>query len=204
MLFTDTYKTIEKPCEASFKDKGSKFLGYAFPVKSEEDVKKYLNELKKQYHDATHHCYAYILGPNSEAQRSNDDGEPSNSAGKPILRAIVSNQLTNTLIVVVRYFGGKLLGVPGLIHAYGETALETIKQAIIIEKIVEELYEITFDYEVENQIFKILKQHEAKIISIDKNEKCCLRFVCRMSHSKFISNVFKEIASVDIQFVQII
>ena len=122
MLFTDTYKTIVDKSQGEFKDKGSKFIALAFEVNTEEEVKNILAEIKKEHYNAAHHCYAYILTPSKQIQKSNDDREPNNTAGKPILRAILSHNLTNTLVVVVRYFGGKLLGVPGLIQAYGEAA----------------------------------------------------------------------------------
>ena len=145
MLFEDTYLTIKEPSEGLFKDKGSKFSSFAFPASSEEDVKKFLAELKKQHPSANHHCYAFRLGADKQAYRANDDGEPSNTAGKPILGQIQSKDLTNILIVVVRYFGGTLLGVSGLINAYKLAAAEAIQNATIIEKTVDDIYEIKFD-----------------------------------------------------------
>lgn len=200
MLFTDIYKTIEKASQSDYRDRGSKFLGFAYPVKSDSEVKDALLQLRKQYYDATHHCYAYIIGPNSEQQRANDDGEPANSAGKPIQRAIQSKGLTNVLVVVVRYFGGKLLGVPGLINAYGNTALDALNHAKVIEKIVEEVHNVTFDYPDENTVFKILKQGEARILNIEKTEKCVITFASRMSKSQQLSNALKESLSLHTEF----
>lgn len=165
MLFSDSYKTISGTSEAEFKDKGSRFIGYAFPVMSEAEVKGIVQKLKKEHYAAAHHCYAFVLGASQQVQKSNDDREPNNTAGKPILRAILSKELTNTLVVVVRYFGGKLLGVPGLIHAYGEAATEALNKASIVEKIVSERYEIEGGFEDENEVYKIYKNFGLKIIS---------------------------------------
>ncbi|MDZ4758168.1 MAG: YigZ family protein [Bacteroidota bacterium] len=203
MLFTDTYKTIVGPTQASFRDRGSKFMGYAFPVKSEEEVKLHISQLKKEFHDATHHCYAYIIGPNAEAQRANDDGEPANTAGKPIQRAIHARGLTNVLVVVVRYFGGKLLGVPGLINAYGNTATETLNEAVVIEKIVEEVHQVTFNYEVENAVFKMLKNHDAIILQIDKLQQCSIIFAIRMSNALKLGNALKELLSAELKYLYV-
>ena len=138
MLFSDEYKTIAEPSQGSFRDKGSKFLAFAFPAASEQEVKQHLEALRKQYYDATHHCYAYVLGFDKSAYRFNDDGEPSGTAGRPIYGQLLSADLTNTLMVVVRYYGGTNLGVPGLIHAYKTAALEAINHATILNKIVKE------------------------------------------------------------------
>ena len=132
----DLYKTILKPAESNLRDHASKFIGYLYPVRNEEEIKNILSELKKQYYDATHHCYAYRLGTKGEIFRANDDGEPSGSAGKPILNQLLSAQVTNTLAVVVRYFGGTKLGIPGLISAYKEATKEALNAATIIEETV--------------------------------------------------------------------
>ena len=136
MLFSDTYLTIEKKSETLYKDKGSKFLTFAFPVQNDQQIKEVLTQLKKEHPSANHHCYAYRLGADKLNFRANDDGEPSNTAGKPILGQIQSNDLTNILIVVVRYFGGTLLGVGGLIQAYKNSAAEVLKVSHIIEKFI--------------------------------------------------------------------
>lgn len=170
MLFTDTFKTIAAPSVGEFKDKGSKFIGYAFPVKTEEEVKHHLAELKKEHYTAAHHCYAFVLGNGKEVQKSNDDREPNNTAGKPILRFILSHDVTNVAVIVVRYFGGKLLGVPGLIQAYGEAANEALKAAVIQEKIIGEHYLVTGNYENENEVYKAYKQFGAKLLEHTYNE----------------------------------
>jgi uncharacterized YigZ family protein len=170
MLFSDTYQTISQPGEGEFKDKGSKFIGYSFPVNSEEQVKDIINTLKKEHFSAAHHCYAYVLGTSQQLQKSNDDREPNNTAGKPILRTILSRNLTNVLVVVVRYFGGKLLGVPGLINAYGEAAVQALANAPVLEKIISEQYEVSGDYEHENELYKIYKSSGAKIVKHEYNE----------------------------------
>jgi uncharacterized YigZ family protein len=137
-LFSDTYHQIERNAEFSLKEKGSKFLAYSFLVTQEQDIKAHLMALKSQFPDATHHCYAYVIGQDSQSQRANDDGEPSNSAGRPILKAIISAELTNVLVVVVRYFGGTLLGIPGLIQAYGESATGVLMLSGKVQKMQEE------------------------------------------------------------------
>ena len=147
----DTYKTIEKPSEGLFKDKGSKFISLAFPVNSEEEIKEIVQSIKKEHHSARHHCYAWRLGADQLHFRANDDGEPSSTAGKPILGQIQSFDLTNILIVVVRYFGGTLLGVSGLINAYRSAALDAINQAEIVEKLVEKWLLVDFDYGAMNE-----------------------------------------------------
>ncbi len=154
---SDIYKTIKKPSQGIFRDKGSKFIALAYPVNDQESVKTIIENIRKEYHDARHHCYAYMIGYQRSLWRINDDGEPSGTAGKPILGQINSNVLTNILIVVIRYFGGTLLGVPGLIHAYKTAAAEAIQNAEIIECTVRDYYEITFPFESMNDVMKILK-----------------------------------------------
>ena len=146
LLFDDTYLTIQKPSEGVFKDRGSKFLAFAFPVRTEQEIKEILHLIKKEHHGANHHCYAWRLGADKLAYRANDDGEPNNSAGKPILGQIQSNDLTDIFIVVARYFGGTLLGVSGLINAYREAASDAIKNAEIIEKHVMFEYNTEFSF----------------------------------------------------------
>src|SRR6478736_3309084 len=136
MLFSDSYLTISQTADELYKDKGSKFLAFAFPVKSESEIKKKLTSLKKEHPSASHHCYAWRLGADKAAFRANDDGEPSNTAGKPILMQIQAKDLTNVLIVVVRYFGGTLLGVGGLINAYKQAALNVLNKTTIIEQFI--------------------------------------------------------------------
>lgn len=161
----DTYKTIEKPSEGLFKDKGSRFISFAFPVNSEEEIRQIVQSIRKEHHSARHHCYAWRVGAEKILFRGNDDGEPSSTAGKPILGQIQSFDLTNILIVVVRYFGGTLLGVSGLINAYRNAALDAINQAEIIEKLVEKELLIEFDYIVMNEVMKVFK--DEKLVQID-------------------------------------
>ncbi len=170
MLFSDTYNEITQNAEASLRERGSKFLAYSYIVYNESEVKKHLNELKSKYPDATHHCYAYVIGQGSEAQRANDDGEPSNSAGSPILRAILSKQLTNVLVVVVRYFGGTLLGIPGLIESYGGSAALVLNESGKVEKMMEEQFLMTTDFQHEQEIHRILNQFQVRILNREYNE----------------------------------
>ncbi len=192
MLFTDTYQVVSKPGEGLYKDRGSKFLGYAFPVKNEEEVKQYIQQLKKEHFAAVHHCYAYVLLPDQSIQKSNDDREPSNSAGKPILRSILSNQLTNTLVVVVRYFGGKLLGVPGLIHAYGEAATDALNNAVISERVVTEKHQLVMDVSAENEAFKLVKQYGLKIADHQYGDRITIIFEVRKSIASQVLSAIRD------------
>ena len=159
------YNTIEKSSLAEFKDRGSHFLAYAFPVQTTDDFKKRLKELKEEHPKAAHHCFAYRIGIDGNNFRSSDDGEPSGSAGKPILGQIDSKQLTNTAIVVVRYFGGTLLGVPGLINAYKTSASLCLQLTPIVQKPVLINYELEFDYTLMNDVMLILKKYNCSIIT---------------------------------------
>jgi uncharacterized YigZ family protein len=158
------YYTIEQPSVAEFKDKGSRFLAYAFPISTLEDFKKHWQELKKEHPKAIHHCFGYRLGLDGNNFRVSDDGEPSGTAGKPILNVIDSKQMTNVLVVVVRYFGGTLLGVPGLINAYKSATAMAFQVVPIIQKSVEVNYELQFDYTRMNDVMVILKQCNCNII----------------------------------------
>lgn len=202
MLFTDTYKTITDKSQGEFKDKGSKFIALAFEITTEDEVKIILNEVKKEHYNAAHHCYAYILTPSKQIQKSNDDREPNNTAGKPILRAILSFDLTNTLVIVVRYFGGKLLGVPGLIQAYGEAANEALKAATITEKTITEHYLVTGHYEHENELYKAYKQFGAKIVSHQYNQSTFSSiFEVRKSKAIELSENLQEKRLFEIKFI---
>lgn len=158
MLFSDTYKTIEKEASGLFKDRGSRFIALAIPVSGQEEIKARLEELKKEYHDARHHCYAWVLTPDRQAWRVNDDGEPSGTAGKPILGQINSRDLTNIIVVVIRYFGGTLLGVSGLINAYRSAAADALDNAEIVERHLAETWLIKFPYEAMNDVMRVLKE----------------------------------------------
>ncbi len=152
------YRTIATTSEGLFKDRGSKFLAFAFPVNSEDEVKEILQQLRKQYHDARHHCYAWKLGVELPRSRANDDGEPSNSAGKPILNQIEKRNLTNTLVIVIRYFGGTLLGVGGLINAYRSATEDALQNNRVIRKKVKQSYRLEFGYPDMNNVMGIVKE----------------------------------------------
>ncbi len=158
------YKTIDFPAEGLYKEKGSKFIAYAFPLKQEEDIKLALDKLKKMHPKARHFCYAYRLGLDESTYRANDDGEPSGSAGRPILGQIDSFGLTNSLIVVVRYFGGTKLGVPGLIRSYKTSAKEALLNTKIIEKTVQNFYKISFDYKRMSDVMGAIKSAQINIV----------------------------------------
>lgn len=181
MLFSDTYKTPKATGEGLFKDKGSKFLGFVFPIQNEDEAKQFIQQLRKEHFSAAHHCYAYVLGFDQSFQKSNDDREPSNTAGKPILRSILTKELTNTLVVVVRYFGGKLLGVPGLIQAYGEAAADALNNTPVIEQVISEKHELKMDTAAENEAFKLIKQFGLKIVNHQYGEQISIIFEVRKS-----------------------
>lgn len=174
MLFDDTYKTIEKASEGLYKDKGSKFIAYAFPVFTEEEAREKIQDIKAQHPKARHHCWALRLTPDRSVFRINDDGEPSGTAGRPILHALLSADLTNILVVVVRYFGGTLLGVPGLIHAYKTASVEAIRAGLVIEKTINDIYQLEFDYLLMNEVMRVVKDENLEVISQDYNNECKL------------------------------
>ncbi len=200
MLFEDTYLTIKEPSQGLYKDKGSKFSSYAFPVNNENEVKQRLAEIKKLHPSATHHCYAFRLGADKQSFRANDDGEPSNTAGKPILGQIQSKDLTNILIIVVRYFGGTLLGVSGLINAYKLAAADAITNASIIEKTVNDVYEIHFDYILMNNVMRIIKEEELQILSQESELNCFITFSVRKNNSMNAFDKISRLEGVEIKF----
>jgi len=167
-----TYTTITAPATAEFRDRGSKFLAYAYPLKSVEEVKSIIAELKKEHPKAVHHCYAYRMGIEGTVYRANDDGEPSGSAGRPILGQIDSAGLTNVLVVVVRYFGGTLLGVPGLINAYKTVTTDALATIERVEKNIEFPVKLSFDYTIMNEVMTVLKQFEANILKQEMTLFC--------------------------------
>ena len=196
---SDEYKTIEKESTGFFKDKGSKFHSYAFPVQSEDQVKEILQSLKKEHHSARHHCYAWRIGTEEIKTRANDDGEPSSTAGKPILGQLQSYDVTNVLLVVVRYFGGTLLGTSGLINAYKNASIDALNNANIVSKLIESTYELKFEYPLLNKVMMTLKQENMEIITTDFRENCQLRFKVRKNEGERAEHVFSEIFGVDIQ-----
>ncbi len=180
----DSYLTIAEPAEAIYKERSSKFLTYAYPVENEEEIKELLDALRKQYYDATHHCYAYRLGPQGEAYRANDDGEPSGTAGKPILGQLLSANLTNCLVVVVRYFGGTKLGVSGLIQAYKESTADVIAVSKIIEKTVDSIIKINFDYISMNGVMRVIKEMSPRIDEQIFDNLCSMTLRIRESEAE--------------------
>jgi uncharacterized YigZ family protein len=180
----DIYKTIAAPCAGVFKDKGSKFLAYAFPVDTVEAVKQQVQRLKKEYFDARHHCYAYRIGVQGELWRANDDGEPSSTAGKPILGQLLSRELTNVLIVVVRYFGGIQLGVPGLINAYRSAASDALAHAQVVERIATAQLTFRFPYAAMNDVMKWLKEEKAEILSQQFDADCVITIAVPRSEAE--------------------
>ncbi len=171
----DFYFTIEKPSSAEFKDRGSKFIAYAFPIETTDDFKKQLQLLKKEHPKAVHHCFAYRIGTDGNNFRSSDDGEPSGSAGKPILGQVDSRGVTNTAVIVVRYFGGTLLGVPGLINAYKTAAALALQVTPAVQKQVEIVHIIEFEYTKMNEVMMVLKQCNCRVISNDMQLFCIIK-----------------------------
>jgi len=178
----ESFHTIKNPTEGAFKDRGSKFLAFAFPVINEQQVSIRLDELRKKYHDARHHCYAYVLGADGQIQRANDDGEPTHSAGDPILGQLRSRELTYTLVVVVRYFGGTKLGVSGLIQAYKTAASEALDCAKKIKKFITTPVSINFRYEQMNEVMRMIKSMDLKIVEQKFEIEC--RIVCTVKPSQ--------------------
>jgi len=202
-MFEDTYKTIREASQGVYKEKGSKFLAFAYPVTTESEVKSILDGLRKQYYDARHHCYAYILGPDKAAYRINDDGEPSSTAGRPIYGQLLSNDLTNILVVVVRYFGGIKLGVPGLINAYKTATKDALDNAIIIEKNITEVYNLQFTYEQMNSVMKILKDEELPQCNQKFELDCSLDFSVRQSASTRVCDKILKLKGVKLTLLRI-
>lgn len=170
-----TYRTIAAAVQAEFKDKGSRFIAFAYPVQTADEIKRYVDALRETHHKARHWCYAYRLGTDGNRFRANDDGEPSGSAGRPILGQIDSAGLTDVLVVVVRYFGGTLLGVPGLIHAYKTATAEALQAADVLEKNIEKTVWLRCDYPHLNDAIRIAKQHQARVVAQDLQLDCRLQ-----------------------------
>jgi uncharacterized YigZ family protein len=192
LIIEDKYKEVKKNTTGIYKEKGSKFIAYSYPVYSEEEVKEKLEEVRKLEHSARHYCYAYILNPDKSAQRANDDGEPSSTAGKPILGQILSNDLTNILVVVVRYFGGVKLGVPGLIRSYKTAAAEAILEATIITKTIKEQYEVSFKYPQMNDVMRLIKEYDLEVVNTDFQIDCKLIFAVPKSKANDVVDTFKK------------
>ena len=198
---SDTYKTISSLSEGLYKEKGSRFISFAVPVDSLETIKELLNDYRKQFYDARHVCYAYMLGAERADFRVNDDGEPSGTAGRPILGQINSNGLTNILIVVVRYFGGVLLGTGGLVTAYKEAAADAIRNAEIVEQTVDCYFKISFDYLYMNDVMKIVKETNAQIYRQGYEQNCVLELSIRKNDADALSEKLHKINTVSLQEV---
>jgi uncharacterized YigZ family protein len=196
----DTYKTITSPSEEIlFKEKNSKFYGYAFPVTSEEEIKNHLEILRKQHYGAVHFCYAFQIGTEKIQFRANDDGEPSNTAGAPIYGQIQSFGLTNILVVVVRFFGGIKLGVGGLIAAYRASAQMALEVSEIIEKTIDLHYIILFDYKNMNKVMRVIKEKNLEIITQKMNESCEIEIATRKKNAEMIFDIFNTMFEIEVK-----
>lgn len=193
------YYSIDKTSVAEFKDRGSRFIAYAYPLKDAEDFKKILLGLKKEHPKAVHHCFAYRIGYDGNNFRVNDDGEPSGSAGKPILNAIDSRQLTNVLIVVVRYFGGTLLGVPGLINAYKSSAAMALQLIPAIQYPIEINYQLQFDYTMMNEVMMVVKQNNCTILKQDYQLFNILEIGIPKARLQEVLDKLKELHTVEVK-----
>jgi len=192
MTHSDKYFEIQSNTKGIYKEKGSKFIAYAFPVHTENDIKARIDEVKKTEPSASHYCYAYILNHDMSLQRTNDDGEPSSSAGKPILGQIISNKITNILIIVVRYFGGVKLGIPGLIRSYKNAAQNSILEGAIITKKLKEYYQLNFQYTSMNNVMRIIKEFNLEIVKTDFQLECKLIFAVPKSKANTIKSNFQK------------
>ncbi|MBM3436955.1 MAG: YigZ family protein [Bacteroidetes bacterium] len=204
MVQDDTYRTVEQISRGIYREKGSKFLAIAIPVKSEFEVNEQLKSIRKEYHDASHWCFAYRLGYNKLIFRSNDDGEPSGTAGKPIFGQILSHDLTNILVVVVRYFSGTKLGVSGLITAYKTAVKEALKEDAIVQKTVNDVFKVEFEYENMNDVMKIMKGNNIIQQSQNFDIGCSITFAVQKSKSEKVVLALKNIRNLTLIFLETI
>ncbi|MCQ2305954.1 MAG: YigZ family protein [Bacteroidales bacterium] len=204
MMFEDSYKVVTTAGDGLYKEKGSKFIAEAFPVHTEAEVKAHVAEIRKKYFDAKHHCYAFMIGPDKSCFRSNDDGEPSGTAGKPILNQILSKDVTNVCVVVTRYFGGQLLGVPGLINAYKTSAREALDNCTVVEKTIDEVYSLEFDYPLLNEVMRIMKDENLEQLNPKFEIRCYLEVSIRQKESDRIVEKFKRLFGVDVKYIKTI
>lgn len=193
---SDTYKTISNPSEGTYKEKGSKFLSFAIHVSNVDEVKEIVKNYHKEYYDARHVCYAYMLGADRKEWRANDDGEPSGTAGRPIMGQINSRELTDILVIVVRYFGGILLGTSGLVTAYKEATSDALSQSEIIEKTVNESFSINFDYVLMNDVMRIIKDTNANIENQSNDNSCVMNLSIRKQDSELLKSKLEKIIGV--------
>jgi uncharacterized YigZ family protein len=199
MLFEDTYLTIEKPSEGDFRDRGSKFLSFAYPINSEVDIKPILAQLRAEHPKANHHCWAMRLGTDRSVFRINDDGEPSGTAGRPILNVLLSKNITNIIVIVVRYFGGTLLGVPGLINAYRTAAEEALNTANVVEKTINDIYTIGFEYLYMNEVMRIIKEDNLTVLAQQFDNACSVKISIRKMQVNRSISKFEKIENVVIK-----
>jgi uncharacterized YigZ family protein len=199
---SDSYITIKSKSQGVFKEKGSRFIATSFPVSAPDQVRPILEKLRKEHHEARHHCFAYMIGQERIVWRVNDDGEPSGTAGKPILGQINSSGLTNILIVVIRYFGGTLLGVSGLINAYRSAAATAIRNAEIIERSLQEHFEISFSFNSMNDVMKILKEEDAGHSNLAIDLECIIKINFRKSARERILNRLSKIESLRYRYIE--
>ncbi len=204
MLFSDSFFTIEKASQGLFKDRGSKFIAFVYPVIRESEVKEHLSLLKKEHHSAVHHCYAYRIGAGKDAFKHSDDGEPSGTAGKPIYGQILSNDLTNILIVVVRYFGGTLLGTSGLINAYREAAADALLNAAKIEKHIMFEYKMCFNYVKTNDALKMIRETRSNIITQQFDNDCEVSFAIRKGMVGKLEELLGHSSEIKLSFIKIL
>lgn len=199
-MASDSYKTIAKAQETTYRQLSSKFLVYAYPVETEAEIKEHLDALRKRWFDATHHCYAWRLGAHGEHYRANDDGEPSSTAGKPILGQLLSQEITNCLVVVVRYFGGTKLGVPGLIAAYKESTAQVLAECEIVERTVDVTVNVSFSYIAMNDVMRIVKDMQPRIVEQLFDNLCTMRLSIRESDSQQLVQRLEKVegATVDV------
>ena len=197
---TDTYKTIVKPSEGLYKEKGSKFFAFAYPVYSIEEIKEHIDHINKEYYDARHRCYAWKLGLSDENYRQNDDGEPSGTAGKPIYGQLLSHSLTNIIVIVVRYFVGIKLGTSGLINAYKTATADAIQNATIVERTVNEYYTVNFSFEAMNELMRVMKEEQPQILAQEFDLMCRLRICIRQSRVQHLLSELKKIATVSFEY----
>jgi uncharacterized YigZ family protein len=200
MLFDDTYKTIAAPVEGIFRDRGSKFLAFAYPIQSENQIKEIVARLKAEHPKARHHCWAMRLSIDRSVFKLNDDGEPSGTAGRPILNTLLSKDITNVLVVVVRYFGGTLLGVPGLINAYKTATEDALANARIIEKTVNDIYTISFDYLQMNDVMRLVKDADLQIIEQQFDNNCSIQVSIRKTQVNTVLAKLDKIAGVKAKY----
>ena len=197
-----SFNTIKSPVEnILLKEKGSKFIGFAFPVDDEEDLKKSLEKIREEHPKATHHCYAFRLGMKGENYRANDDGEPSGSAGLPIYNQLLAHEITNVLVIVVRYYGGTKLGVSGLVKTYKESAKITLEEAEIITKELESEIEISFNFSQQNQIFTLLNKFDGRILDFLSDEKCVITAKIKTSLYENISEQLSEMQNISFKIL---